>query len=475
MAQTKSVTTVENEAQRVFVLQREAYREHPFPSYEERLELLSKIEQILVDNDDAIADAINTDYGCRNKLDTKMFEVFGCVDALRHSKKHLRKWMKPQKRHVSLLYKTGKNTVIPQPKGVVAIVSPWNYPLFLAIGPLANVIAAGNRCMIKLASNSSTLCQLLSEKFQEQIGEEWIAFLPGVKAQDFSTLPYDHMCFTGSADAGRNVMMSAAENLTPITLELGGKSPTIICDDFDINTAAERLLFGKFVNAGQTCVAPDYIFLPEQKREQFVDVAKEILTKRFPDISNGSYTSIIDNKAYTRLRNTMADAESKGATLISLVEGAACDDDVKRIPPHLVLDPTDDMIVMQEEIFGPLLPVHTYTNLDDVIGYINSKDRPLGLYFFTNSKEIEEKILYSTISGGVAINNCMYQVTQHDMPFGGTGASGMGHYHGYEGFVEFSKMRGVFKQPKVSSMHLLYPPYTAFHEKLYKLLIKFIR
>lgn len=479
MAQTvqlKTFDVIENEAQRIFVLQRAAYLRHPYPSAEERIDLLSKVEKILVDYADEITDAINTDYGRRSSVETKLLEIFGSVDTIRYAKKKLRSWMKPQKRHVPLLYATSTNTVIPQPKGVVGIVSPWNYPLFLAISPLADAIAAGNRCMIKLAANSSNLCRLLADKFKEaQIPEDLLAILPGVKAQDFSTLPFDHICFTGSADAGRNVMKSAAENLTPVTLELGGKSPTIICDDFDVETAAERLLYGKFINAGQTCLAPDYVLIPEAKRDLFVAAARRIINQRYPDPNDGNYTSVIDEKAYRRLRNTIDDAAQKGAKVISLIDGATFNDEMHMIPPQMILNPTDDMIVMQNEIFGPLLPVKTYRSMEEVYDYINARDRPLGLYFFTNNKKLEQEILYRTISGGVTINNCVFHVTQHDMPFGGTGASGMGHYHGYEGFMEFSKMRGVFTHPKLSGLHLFYPPYKPLHTKMFNWLMKYMR
>lgn len=474
-AQLKRFEVIENEAQRVFVLQRAAYLRHPYPSAEERIELLSKIERILVDNADAITEAINRDYGRRSAVETKLLEIFGSIDTIRYAKKKLRSWMKPQRRHVPMLYATAKCRVIPQPKGVVGIVSPWNYPLFLAISPLADAIAAGNRCMIKLAANSSNVCRLLAEKFSEQIPEDMVAILPGVKAQDFSTLPFDHICFTGSADAGRNVMKSAAENLTPVTLELGGKSPTIICEDFDVDTAAERLLYGKFINAGQTCLAPDYVFVPVAKRDQFVATVRRIMNQRYPDPNDGNYTSVIDQKAYGRLRNTIDDAAQKGAKVISLVDGATFNDEMHMIPPQMILDVTDDMIVMQDEIFGPLLPVKTYRSMDEIYEYIASRDRPLGLYFFTNDKQLEEQILYRTISGGVTINNCVFHVTQHDMPFGGTGASGMGHYHGYEGFMEFSKMRGVFTQPKISGLHLFYPPYTKLHLRMFDWLVKYLR
>jgi coniferyl-aldehyde dehydrogenase len=336
-------------------------------------------------------------------------------------------------------------------------------------------LAGGNRAMVKMASNSQNLCRLLHEKVSAVFSEETLAILPGVRAADFSTLPYDHIIFTGSADAGRTVMRSAAENLTPVTLELGGKSPTIICDDFDVETAASRILYTKFVNAGQTCLAPDYLFIPAAKRDQFVEAAKKILPKRYPDPNDQSYTSIIDDKSYRRLRATLEDAERKGAELVSLVPGATFNDVQRKIPPHIVIGVNDDMIIMQEEIFGPLLPIRTYETLDEVIEYVNSKDRPLGFYVFTNDKAAEEKLLYSTISGGVTINNCMMHIAQHDMPFGGVGASGIGQYHGYEGFVEFSKMRPVFTNPKYSLLEMFYPPYKPFQDRMLKFMLKFGR
>ncbi|HLY38997.1 MAG TPA: coniferyl aldehyde dehydrogenase [Candidatus Binatia bacterium] len=474
-AQLRRIDVADNEAQRVFALQRAAYLRHPYPSYEERRANLDKLERLLVDNADAIAEAINADFGHRAFEETMIAELFTSVDGLRDTRKRLRKWMAPQRRHVSVLFATGANHVIPQPKGIVGVVSPWNYPLFLTISPLTSILAAGNRAMVKMASNSQHLCRLLADKCRDLFPEDTVAILPGVRAQDFSTLPYDHLIFTGSADAGRTVMRSAAENLTPVTLELGGKSPTIICDDFDVQEAASRILYAKFLNAGQTCLAPDYVLIPESKRDEFVAAAKKIMPERYPDTNEPSYTSVIDDKSYKRLRATLEDARHKGAQVVSLVPGASFNDALRKIPPHMVLDVTDDMVIMQEEIFGPLLPVRTYRNLDEVIQTVNAKDRPLGFYVFTNDKAKEEKLLYSTISGGVTINNCMLHVAQHDMPFGGIGASGMGHYHGREGFLEFSKLRPVFRNPRMSLLHLFYPPYTGFTRRALGLLIKYKR
>jgi coniferyl-aldehyde dehydrogenase len=260
-----------------------------------------------------------------------------------------------------------------------------------------------------------------------------------------------------------------------VTLELGGKSPTILCDDFDVDEAASRILYAKFLNAGQTCLAPDYLLIPEAKRDQFVAAAKRLLPERYPDTNQQSYTSVIDDKSYRRLRATLEDARLKGAQVVPLVPGMTFNDQLRKIPPHVVLDVTDDMVIMQEEIFGPLLPVKTYRSLDEVIAYVNAKDRPLGFYVFTNDKATEEKLLYSTISGGVSINNCMLHVAQHDMPFGGVGASGMGQYHGYEGFLEFSKLRPVFTNPRLSLLHFFYPPYKPRTRWLLGLLIKYKR
>ncbi len=313
MAQTAQLRVIdrpENEAQRVFQLQREAYLRHPYPSLDERRERLRAVEGVLLENRDAIAEAIHRDFGHRATEESLMLELFTCVDGIRHTLKKLPRWMRPQRRSVSLVFATGRNRVIPQPKGVIGIVSPWNYPLFLTVSPLTSGLAAGNRCMIKMASASQNLCRLLHEKLGAALPEDAVAILPGVRAGDFSTLPYDHLLFTGSADAGRTVMRAAAENLTPVTLELGGKSPTIVCDDFDVEEAASRILYAKFVNAGQTCLAPDYLFLPEGARERFVAAARRILPERYPDPKGPSYTSIIDEKSYRRLRETLADAET---------------------------------------------------------------------------------------------------------------------------------------------------------------------
>jgi coniferyl-aldehyde dehydrogenase len=474
-AQHRPLGTIDNEAQRVFQLQRAAYLRHPYPSLDERAEHLRLLDRVLVGHRRAIADAIDADFGCRAFEESMLAELFTSVDGLRDARKHLKAWMAPEKRHVSALFATGGNRVIPMPKGVVGIVAPWNYPLFLTISPLTSALAAGNRVMIKMASNSQHLCRLLAEKVRAVLPEEVVAILPGVRAQDFSTLPYDHLVFTGSADAGRTVMRAAAENLTPVTLELGGKSPTIIADDFDVAEAASRILYAKLLNAGQTCLAPDYVMLPEGKRDAFVAAARRVVAARYPSTDSPQYTAVIDDKAYRRLRATLDDAHAKGAEVVPLVPDATANDVTRKLPPHLVLGVTDDMLIMRDEIFGPLLPIKTYRTLDEVIAYVNGRDRPLGLYLFTHDPGTEHRILYETISGGVTINNCMLHVAQHDLPFGGIGASGMGQYHGREGFLELSKLRPVFTAPRLPILDLFYPPYTRRHRAILDLLIRFKR
>lgn len=476
MAQTAQVVTLDTEAQtgpqRILQAQRRAYFDHPYPSLEERRDNLLKLENILVENQQAIVDAISKDFGNRSAAESKLLEVFTSVDGIRYCRKRLKKWMKPRRRHVSIWFAGAINRVIPQPKGVVGIVAPWNYPLFLVMGPLASAMAAGNRCMVKMAANSSNLCALLHELVGAQFDEDTLAFLPGVKGSEFTTLPFDHVIFTGSAQSGRTVMKSAAENLTPVTLELGGKSPTVVAEDFDVEKAAGRILFAKFMNAGQTCVAPDYLYLPENKVDAFVDAAKKIVAKRYPDPGNGQYTTIIDNNSFARLTETMEDARSKGARLINLTPEHGPDPSSRLLPPHLVLDVDDDMLIMQEEIFGPLLPVRTYSDIDDVLAYINRHDRPLGLYLFSDDKALRDRVIRNTRSGGVSVNDCSLHVAQHDLPFGGVGASGMGHYHAYEGFVEFSKLRPVFTQSRFPALPLLYPPYGRTFNAVYKLMLR---
>lgn len=462
-----------NPAIEIFNRQKTAFLKKPYLSLNERLDLLQRLEKLIVDNQEKITDAISEDFGNRSHHETRILEIFPSVSGIRHARRKLKKWMKTQRRHAAMTFLGARNRVIPQPKGVVGIIVPWNYPLFLVISPLTGALAAGNRCMIKMASNSQRLCTLLHRLFSETFDEDVVTVLPGVSYNDFTPLPFDHLIFTGSPSSGRTVMETAAKNLTPVTLELGGKSPVILCEDFDIKKAAERILYAKFMNAGQTCIAPDYLFVPERMMNDFVEASKNIMPERYGMLGSPDYTSIIDEKGYRRLIAVLNDAGLKGAELINLIPGSEPDEKFRKIRPTMVLNVKEDMELMQREIFGPILPVKTYKDIDECVAYINAHERPLALYIFTNDKMVQRRIFMNTMSGGVCINDCTMHIAQHDMPYGGTGNSGMGQYHGYEGFLEFSKLRPIFIQAgKPLSEYFLYPPYGRIFEFMYNLLIK---
>ncbi|MCG8616578.1 MAG: coniferyl aldehyde dehydrogenase [Desulfobacterales bacterium] len=451
----------------IFDTQAAALRREPVIPYEKRIQLLETIERLIVENDEAICEAISRDFGNRSKHETRILEISGSLLGLRYTRKRLKRWMAPQRRHVSILFAGSRNRVIPQAKGIVGIVTPWNYPLFLAISPMTSAIAAGNRVMVKLASNSQRLCRLLHRLFSNEIDGEYICFLPGAGASEFSGLPFNHLVFTGSPDVGKTVMKTAAATLTPVTLELGGKSPTVIAEDYPLEKAVARIMYAKLMNAGQTCIAPDYLFVPQAKLTAFIHAAKAVVAKRYPDIRSRDYTSIIDERAFARLTETLKEAQEKGARLINLLDGPQTDPELRKISPTLVTGVSRDMRIMKEEIFGPLFPVMPYSDPEEVIDYINSGERPLALYLFTKNRRLTEQVLARTISGGVTINDCAMHVAQHDIPFGGIGNSGMGHYHGYEGFAEFSKLKPVFRQSGAAISFA--PPYGPFIGWIYRM------
>nr|WP_314527283.1 coniferyl aldehyde dehydrogenase [uncultured Pseudomonas sp.] len=470
-AQVRSANSKEEEAARIFALQKAAFRNAPASSVQVRRKNLRRLERLLLDNQDAICEAINKDFGNRAPQETKLLELFLSVDGIRDCYKRLANWMKPQSRKGSVWFLGASNTVIPQPKGVVGVVAPWNYPLFLVMGPVTSALAAGNRCIVKMAANSHHLCQLLHRLVADTFDEDTLAIVPDVSGSVFSSIPFDHLIFTGSADTGRRVMKAASENLTPVTLELGGKSPVIVAEDFDLKTAAARILQMKTVNAGQTCVAPDYAFIHESQLESFVNHCRSIAPSRYTSITASDYTSIIDQASYDRLQAYLDDAKDKGAGIVHLLPGDSSDPHSRKISPALVVNTNENMHLMQQEIFGPILPIKTYRTLDEVLDYIQDRDHPLAIYLFTNKRKIQDRIISQTQSGGVAINDCGLHVAQHDLPFGGVGASGMGHYHGYEGFVEFSKLRPIFKQFSRPAFPLLYPPYGRIFDRLIGLML----
>ena len=459
--------------QQVLDIQTQAYFNQGIPSFKQRHTQLDLLAKLLKDNQGAIAQAICDDFGHRAHQETQLAELYLCIDGIRHTQKHLKKWMRPQKRSVSKWIMGSHNTVIPQPLGVVGIVVPWNYPLFLCISPLISAMAAGNRCMIKMAANSKHLSTLMRNLIAENFKDDYLTIVPDTKGSNFSSLAFDHLIFTGSSATGKQVMRAAADNLTPVTLELGGKSPTIIGPDYAIKKACKRLLFAKYLNAGQTCVAPDYVFVPADKVDEFIGAAKAIVNARYPSIEGDDYTSIINDSAYQRLTDTLNDAIAKGAQAISLVENSVANETRRKFPPTALINVTADMQVMREEIFGPLLPIMTYTDMTQVLSYIQTHDRPLALYLFSDDKATQQTVVNKTRSGGVCINDSAVHVGQHDMPFGGVGESGMGQYHGVEGFFAMSKLRPIFTQARFPTLALLYPPYGRTFAGIIKLMIKF--
>jgi coniferyl-aldehyde dehydrogenase len=468
-----STTEADASALEMFNLQTRACLEQPVIALKTRLDLLNTIETILKENDQAICEAIHADFGSRSFHETRILEISPCLMGLRYTRKKLKKWIKPQRRHVSMIFPGGRNRVIPQAKGVVGIITPWNYPLFLAVSPMTSALAAGNRVMVKQAAQSQHLCHLLRDLFSAKIGPGYAGFLPGVSAAAFSGLPFNHLVFTGSPRTGKTVMKTAANNLVPVTLELGGKSPVILADDFDMTTAVRRILFAKLMNTGQTCIAPDYIFVPETRIDSFVQTAKTVARQLYPDIASPDYTAVIDYQAFDRLMDTLADAKDNGARVIPLLDGPETILEQKKISPVIVTETTPAMRIMQEEIFGPVLPVLPYTSLKPVIDYINDRPRPLALYIFTRDRNLSDTVIAHTRSGGVTVNDCALQVAQHDLPFGGIGNSGMGHYHGMEGFMEFSKLRPVFHQAPLSSTAALTPPYGTLAARIYQAIKRF--
>lgn len=461
-----------------FESQRRAYLNDPVPGHAVRIQNLQALSRLVQDHQDAIVKAISDDFGNRSSTETLFCEIFLVLDGIKDTIKHLKRWMKPQRRHVKqMLYPGSKNMVIPQPLGVVGVIVPWNFPANLTFAPLTSIFAAGNRAMVKLSDRSGHFARLLKRVAGDYFPPEKLVFIGDEYeiGPDFSALPFDHLLFTGSGETGRAVMTNAAANLTPVTLELGGKSPAIVAEDFPIETAAERLMYWKLLNAGQICTSVDYLFLPEARVSAFVDKAKRIVNQRYPDLQSNDYTSIIDERSYDRLWTTVQDAREKGATVICLVEGSEGGGSLRKFPPHILLNVTDDMLVMQREIFGPLLPIKTYRKRGEVVEYINGRDRPLALYPFTKSAQTRDYYIDRIISGGVSVNNCILHVAQHDMPFGGVGASGMGHYHGYEGFTTFSKLRPVFQQGFIDGLKPLMPPYTTTTSRILNFMIRLSR
>ena len=451
----------------IFALQRKAYALMPMPAFELRKQQLRTLRALLLEHQEQFAAAINTDFSARSSDETMLAEIVPCIQNIDYTLNHLRGWMKPSRRSVGLHLQPARAKVVYQPMGIVGIIAPFNYPLILSIIPLVTALAAGNRAMLKLSELTPRTAELLRDMLSKGFTEEQVAVITGGidVATAFSQIPFDHLLFTGSTAVGKHVMRAAAENLTPVTLELGGKSPALIADDIPLADIVDRLCFAKSLNAGQTCVAPDYILLPRAKLAEFVQRYKQAFNKMYPTLNhNPHYTSIINQQTYERLQAWLKDAENKGAK-VECVSSEIISDGTFRMPLHLVTQVNDEMKIMQHELFGPILPVIPYDQLDDALRYINERPRPLSLYLFSYNLAIQHQVTHTTHAGSMCINDALIQLGVDDLPFGGIGASGMGQYHGHEGFLSMSNAKAIMSKGKINSTKFIYPPYGGFMQK----------
>nr|WP_229507288.1 coniferyl aldehyde dehydrogenase [Pseudoduganella rivuli] len=446
----------------VFAALRAGSAQDRTPLYATRMDRLRRLLALTVQHQDRILAAISADFGHRSTHEMQLAEIFTTMSAIRHNMRHLRKWMKPRRVATPLHMLPASSRLLRQPLGVVGIIAPWNYPFHLAIGPAAAALAAGNTVLIKPSELTPRLSQLMKELVGQTFAAHEMAVVTGGAevGAAFSELPFDHLFFTGSTQVGRIVAQAAARNLTPVTLELGGKSPAIVSADCDLDVAAPRMVFGKLFNAGQTCVAPDYALVPRQRVTEFVQAMQRAACAMYPTVAdNPDYTAIVSQRHAERLERLLENARQMGATVAPLTALEKETSAHRKLPPALVLNVNDGMSIMREEIFGPLLPVVPYDTLDEALDYVNKGDRPLALYWFGKSGAERERVLNETIAGGVTINDAVWHVAQENLPFGGVGASGMGSYHGEHGFRTFSKEKPVFLQTRWNAFGIFRPPY----------------
>ena len=431
-----------------------AHRSQGTPTCTQRLASLDRLERALLERKDALASAIARDFGNRSKYETLAAEIFVVLSEIRHARSHVREWMRPQPRDVGIAFIPATAEVVLQPLGVVGIISPWNYPVQLALAPLVGVLAAGNRAMIKPSELVPETAEVLAALVADAFPPDQVTVVRGGAdvGEAFSRLPFDHLVFTGSTRVGKVVMRAAAENLVPVTLELGGKSPVIVGGGISARAAAEKIMTGKCFNAGQTCVAPDYALVARAELGPFVAACEAAVAAMYPTLAaNPDYTSIINDRHYARLRGYLDEAKERGAKVLEINPAKeTLDSSTRKFPPTLIVDPPEDLAVMQEEIFGPILPIKTYGTLNEAIDYVNDRPRPLALYYLGYDEDESEQVVTRTIAGGMCINETVLHVGVADLPFGGVGPSGMGHYHGVEGFETFSKKKPIFRQSRLS-------------------------
>lgn len=464
-----------DQLQAIFAAQQARFDKDRYPSFKTRLANLQKLYDLINQNSEAIENALEQDFVCRSQKETMIAEIIGSLSSIRYLMSNLKRFMKPQKRHTSIWFAPGKSYVQLQPLGVIGVMAPWNYSVHLTIAPIAAALAAGNCVMAKMSeltpNTSGLLKKLISEKFET----DELVIIEGEApvSQAFSRLPFNHLLFTGSTQVGRAIAKAAAENLTPVTLELSGKSPVFIDNSYDVAEAATRTLWGKMFNAGQTCVAPDYVLVHEDKLIEFVRAARIAVKDFFPNgLDCQDYTSVINKGHFNRLKGLIDDAKEKGCEVIELATSV---ESKNKLAPTLVLNPTSECSIYHEELFGPVLPVYTYTSTTDALKFIDLNNEPLAMYVFTKHKEQAEYFTKQVRSGTAAINEFLVQYLQNDLPFGGVGKSGMGKYHGKEGFEAFSNKQSIFVQRGIghfTGLKLLYPPYSSLADLMTSLIRK---
>ena len=447
---------------------KQACQAQPMPSLAQRRSRLTALKSALLAHKQALCDALALDYGQRSDYDSLVADILPCVMQINYSLKRLKGWMKPVRRHPGLLLAPARVEVHYQPLGVVGIMVPWNFPVMLSLGPLIGAIAAGNRAMIKLSEFTPHTNAALRTLLEAVFDDDEVVLIEGDAglAAAFSTLPFDHLLFTGSTAVGRQVMAAAAPQLTPLTLELGGKSPCLIAPDMPLALAVERMIFGKSLNAGQICVAPDYVLLPRGQEQAFIEAYQAHFRRLYPKgLDSPDYGSIINRAQYERLTAWLAEAKQAGAQVHPCASPAR-DDGARRLVPHLLTEVPGHCQLMQQEIFGPLLPLVPYDSIEEAIAYVAARPRPLALYLMSLDPALQSRLIRETHAGGMAINECLFQVAADDAPFGGIGPSGMGHYHGHEGFLTFSKAKTVLRRGRFSAGTLIHPPYRRWYQRL---------
>ena len=462
------------EMENILKLQKKLHIEEGPASIELRKDRLNRCIAMLKEYNEEILDALQKDFGNRDPKASFFSEIISTIGVLEHALKNIDKWTKDEKRpsnvnqpffiRLMMGFLGSKSYIKYQPLGTVGVISPWNFPVNLVLAPLAGIFAAGNRTMIKPSELTPATSEITKKMFEAYFDKSEAAVFTGDAevGAAFSALPFDHLLFTGGTQIGKKVMKAASENLVPVTLELGGKSPVIVDEDANLSEVAKKVMRGKTMNAGQICLAPDYLMLPKGKSKEFANASSEVIGEMFEDLKyNEDYTSVINERHYERINELVADAKEKGAEVLEI--NPADEDfeqqELHKIPPTLVLNPTDDMKIMQEEIFGPVLPVKEYDDFNETVSYVNSKERPLGLYLFSKDKDKEKKVLENTTSGGVTLNDVIWHIGQEELPFGGVGPSGTGSYHGHDGFKEFSHAKAVYKQFSADLMAQMMPPY----------------